>query len=177
MVPTLKFPTNSLKSNGFINAYIKDEDQDTEYEDCIYLLFNPDDVDKFREFLDSEHERTDNVVEDYDYEGGFVVVVYKLDAKLKKDFDIVKEGKYSKTSNKFQEIFPKAVKLTQNGKHRDELSLQVRIFKKTPDLVEFWEEKLNVTFDKDQEVWEGWDEQNEILNINKIKELCATETS
>jgi hypothetical protein len=37
-------------------------------------------------------------------------------------------------------------------------------------LREFWEEKLGVDFDEEQEVWEGWDEEKEILNINKLKE-------
>ena len=97
MVPTLKVPTNFLKDNGIINGYIKDVDRDAEYQNCIYLLFKPDDMDKFRNFLDSELERTNDIVEDYDYDGGYVVVVYKLNPKFEKDFVIVKEGKYSKT--------------------------------------------------------------------------------
>jgi hypothetical protein len=48
--------------------------------------------------------------------------------------------------------------------------MQWRIFNKTSDLREYWEERLDVKFDEDQEVWKGWDEENEILNINKIKE-------
>ena len=79
-------------------------------------------------------------------------------------------GTISKTSKKFQDLFPKAVKIIVDGLHRDELSLQIRIFKKTEDLVEFWEEKLGVNFDEEQEVWEGWDNDNEILSINKLKE-------
>jgi hypothetical protein len=170
MVPTLKVPTNALKDNGIINGYIKDVDRDVEYPNCIYLLFKPDDMDKFRNFLESEHERTNDIVEDYDYDGGYVVVVYKLNPKFEKDFVIVKEGKYSKTSQEFQNLFPKAVKIVTNGLHRDEISLQIRVFKKTEDLREFWEEKLGVDFDEEQEVWEGWDEEKEILNINKLKE-------
>ena len=54
------------------------------------------------------------------------------------------------------------------------MSLQTRIFKKTEDLLEFWEEKLGLNlkevFGDDYEVWDGWDEQKEILEINKIKE-------
>lgn len=169
MVPTLKVPTNFLKDNGIINGYIKDLDRDA-YPNCIYLLFKPNDMDKFRSFLDSEHERTNDIVEDYDYDGGYVVVVYKLNPKFEKDFVIIKEGKYSKTSKEFQDLFPKAVKIVTNGLHKDEISLQVRVFKKTEDLREFWEEKIGVDFDEEQEVWEGWDEEKEILNINKIKE-------
>ena len=170
MVPTLKAPINSLKDNGFINGYIKDEDNDAEYPNCIYLLFKPTNIDKFREFLDSEYERTPNIVEDYDYEGGYIVVVYQLNTDFNEDFDIIRQSKYSKTSKKFQDLFPKAVKIIVDGLHRDELSLQIRIFKKTEDLVEFWEEKLGVNFDEEQEVWEGWDNDNEILSINKLKE-------
>jgi hypothetical protein len=174
MVPTLQIPKNSLKDNGFINAYSTDIDKEHQYKDCICLLFKPPNLDKFREFLDLEHERTKNVIEDYDYEDGFVVVVYKLDDKFKEDFDLIRQGKYSKTSKKFQDVFPKAVKILINGKHRDEIALQVRIFKKTQDLIDFWEEKLDVKFEEDQEVWRGWDDQDEQLNLNKIKEYEST---
>jgi len=111
MVPTLKVPKDALRSNGFINAYIKDAGREDQYADSIYLLFKPTDLDKFREFLDSEYERTKTVIEDYDYEDGFVVVVYQLSDKYKKDFNLIKQGKYSKTSTEFQKLFPKVVKI------------------------------------------------------------------
>lgn len=181
MVPTLKVPKDALKSNGFINAYIKDADKEIQYEDSIYLLFKPENLDKFREFLDSEYERTKTIIEDYDYEDGYVVVVYQLNKKYKKDFTLVKEGRYSKTSSEFQKLFPKVVKIVKNGLNRDEISLQYRIFNKNEDLIEFWEEKLGIHLQnvvgKDFEVWEGWDELKEVLEINKIKNLCATEKS
>lgn len=171
MVPTLKVPKDLLNNNGFINGYIKDVDKefDYPYSKYIYLLFKPKDLDKFRDFLDSEYERTEDLIEDYDYEDGYVVLIYKLNEKYEKDFRLIRNGKYSKTSKEFQNIFPKAIKIIVDGKHRDELSLQVRIFKKTEDLKTFWEDELNVRFNDDQEVWEGWDIERETLNINKIK--------
>ena len=182
MVPTLKVPKDALRGNGFINAYIKDARKEDHYEGSIYLLFKPENLDKFREFLDNEYERTKAVIEDYDYEDGFVVVVYQLDDKYKKDFNLIKQGRYSKTSVEFQKLFPKVIKITRNGLHKDEISLQYRIFNKAEDLVSFWEEKLGIDFiellGEDFEVWEGWDEQKEILELDKIKELlCATEKS
>ena len=181
MVPTLKVPKDALRSNGFINAYIRDDRRDDDYKESIYLLFKPKDLDKFREFLDNEYERTKTVIEDYDYEDGYVVVVYQLNEKYKKDFTLIKQGKYSKTSSDFQKVFPKIIKIVKNGLHRDELSLQYRIFNKATDLVDFWEEKLGIdlktTVGNDFEVWEGWDEQKEILELDKIKEVCATEIS
>lgn len=170
MVPTLKVPKDELKDNGFINAYIKDGSREVQYEDCIYLLFHPKNLDKFRNFLDSEYERTKDVIDDYDYEDGYVVVVYQLNPKFEKDFNLVKQGKYSKTSATFQALFPKVIKIKKNGLHRDEISLQYRVFNKTEDLIKFWEEKLDVEFDDDQEVWHAFEEENEILNIEKLKE-------
>lgn len=182
MVPTLKVPKDALRGNGFINAYVKDARKEDHYEGSIYLLFKPENLDKFREFLDNEYERTKAVIEDYDYEDGFVVVVYQLDDKYKKDFNLIKQGKYSKTSKDFQKLFPKVIKITRNGLHKDEISLQYRIFNKADDLVEFWEDKLGIDFiellGEDFEVWEGWDETKEILELDKIKQLlCVTEKS
>jgi hypothetical protein len=181
MVPTLKVPKDALRSNGFINAYIRDARREDHYKDSIYLLFKPTDLDKFREFLDNEYERTKAVIEDYDYEDGYVVVVYQLNDKYKKDFVLIKEGKYSKTSADFQKLFPKVIKIVRNGLHKDEISLQYRIFNKADDLVNFWEEKLGIDLEdivgKDFEVWDGWDEQKEILELDKIKEICVTEKS
>jgi hypothetical protein len=174
MVPTLKVPKDALKDNGFINGYVKDGSREVQYENCIYLLFQPADLDKFREFLDSEYERTKDLIDDYDYEKGYVVVVYQLDKKFAKDFDLVKRGKYSKTSNGFQALFPKVIKIKKNGLHKDEISLQYRVFNRTEDLIKFWEEKLGVEFEDDQEVWHGFQEDNEILNIEKLKEYVQS---
>ena len=170
IVPTLSIGREKLMDNGFINGYIKDSRKEVQYEGCIYLLFKPKDLDKFKEFLDVEYERTKSIIDDYDYEDGFVVVIYMLNKKLEKDIALIKKGKYSRTSPAFQSIFPKVVKLRRNGFYKDEISLQYRIFNKTEDLKQFWEDKFGMEIDEDMEVWEGFFEENEILNIDKLKE-------
>ena len=95
MVPTLKIGKKKLNSNGFVNAYIKDSRRDVQYDECIYLLFHPEKLDAFREFLDEEYERTKSIVDEYDYENGFVVVVYKLDEQFKEDFQLIFNHHYS----------------------------------------------------------------------------------
>lgn len=170
MVPTLKINRENLMDNGFINGYMKDGRKDVQYENCIYLLFKPADIDKFRDFLDGEYERTKSIVDDYDYEDGYVVVVYELNPKFKKDFELVRKSKYSKTSEEFQKLFPKIIKIKKNGVNREEVSLQFRVFNKTEDLKQFWEDRLGVDFDDDIELWHGFFEENEILNLDKIKE-------
>ena len=140
----------------------------------MYLLFQPKDLDKFRQFLEDEYERTKNIIDEYDYEGGYVVVVYKLNPKFKSDFLLIKEGLYSQTSQEFQALFPKIVKIQKDGFKRDEISLQYRIFNKTADLVKYWEDKLGVEFDEDQEIWHGFVLEDEILDIDKINTTCTT---
>jgi hypothetical protein len=171
IVPTLKIDREELKKNSFINAYIKDGAREIQYNNAVYLVFKPDNIDSFRSFLDNEYERTKQIIDDYDYEDGLVVLVYELDLKYKQDFELIKLSQYSKTSQEFQDLFPKVVKIMQGTLYKDEVSLQYRIFNKTEDLVKFWEDLLDVTFNKEQEVWSWFDEDNETLNLNKIKQL------
>jgi len=44
------------------------------------------------------------------------------------------------------------------------------VFKKSVDLRELWEEKTGEYFTDDMEVWPGWVEENEEMNLEKIKE-------
>jgi hypothetical protein len=170
IVPTLSIGREKLADNGYINGYIKDARKEVQYESCVYLLFKPEDLDKFREFLDTEYERTKSIIDDYDYEDGFVVVVYMLNSKLEKDFELIKRGKYSKTSPAFQAIFPKIVKLKRNGLYKDEISLQYRIFNKTEDLRKYWEDLLDAELTPDMEVWSTFIAEDETLNLDKIKD-------
>ena len=97
-------------------------------------------------------------------------MVYQLEGKFAKDFALIRQGKYSKTSAAFQALFPKIVKIKKNGLQKDQISLQYRVFNRTEDLIKFWEDKLDVEFDDDQEVWHAFEEENEILNIKNVKE-------
>ena len=98
------------------------------------------------------------------------MVVYEINPRLKPDIELIKEGKYSQTSKKFQEIFPKVIKIKRNGIQRDEISLQFRVFNKTEDLVQFWEDKLGIDLPDDVEVWHGFFDDYETLDLDKIKE-------
>jgi len=170
LVPLTKIRKETLKRLGFVNAYIKDGERDVQYDNAVYMVFKPNNLDEFREFLISEYDRTKNIIEDYDYEGGFVVVVYKIDSSFKNDVELIKKGRYSKTSKKFQQEFPKNILIHANGAVKEEVSLQYRIFNKTGDMVKFWEEKLDVHFTEDQEVWHMFDEEKETLTLIKLLE-------
>lgn len=170
MIPTLNIPKGALKDNGFINGYIKDSKRDIQYENSVCVLFQPKNIDRFREFLDSEYERTKAVIDDYDYPDGFVVVVYKLDPRFKEDFSLIRRGKYSKTSPAFQKLFPDKVKISMDGLSKEEWSIQYKVFNRSQDMIDYWENRLGVTFSSDQEVWHMFNEKDEVLNLDKIKE-------
>lgn len=161
----------AAKNNGFLNAYVQDKTHEAIYPNAIYLLFKPSNIDKFRDFLENEYERGSTIIEDYDYPEGYIVLVYQLDMTFRKDIDLVKRGQYSKTSEDFQALFPEKKKKLIEGKWENQMTVQHRIFKKTEDFVEYWEEKLGVKFDNKMEVWRGWEEEEEILDMTKIKEL------
>ena len=169
IVPTLSIGKEKLVDNEFINGYIKDGRKEVQYENCVYLLFKPKDLDKFKVFLDEEYERTKSIVDDYDYEDGYVVVVYKLNERLSSDIELIKQGKYSKTSKRFQEIFPKNIKVQKGNRTYEQISTQYRIFNKTNDLKTYWEEKLGIEIDEDTELWGGFFEEDETLNLEKFK--------
>lgn len=171
MVPTLNIKKDCLKGNGFLNAYSKDGGREDQYQNCVYLLFHPDDTDKFREFLEVEYDRG-IVIDDYDYAEGYVVVVYTLNPRFKRDFDLIRSGKYSKTSVEFQAEFPKTVNVEKNGYTKESASIQSKIFEKSIDLVEFWEDKLGVRFGEDQELWQEFNPDTETLNLEQVKKEC-----
>ena len=149
MVPTLKIPKDQMSKNNFINGYIKDLNRDVQYENAVYLLFKPENIDVFREFVDSEYERTQELIDDYNYDDKHIVLVYQLDNNFKNDFDLIKQGKYSKTSKEFQKLFPEKLIISIKGYKKEEISLQYRIFNKTEDLLKYWEEILDITFKKE----------------------------
>lgn len=171
MVPTLKIDRDKLKENGFLNGYCIDKRKDAHYDGCIYLLFKPEDLDKFRSFLDEEYERTKQVIDDYDYENGYVVVVYKLDTEWNADFACVREGLYSRTSKEFQSLFPETIIVSRGKKQlpKHEKTLQHRVFEKSDELKDYWEKKIDVVFTDDMELWDGFHLEEETLDLDNIK--------
>ncbi len=163
LTPTLGIDRSNLKENGYIDAYIKDAITRKNFYDSIYLLFRPEYPSRFRRFLNQEYLRTKSIIEDYDLEKGFCVVVYRLDSNFQSDFDLIKQSKYSETSKEFQALFPKHVEITKDGRARNEMSLQYRIFNRTPDLVEYWKEHNLFSYKTGDEIWFKYEEKNETL--------------
>ena len=172
ILPTvLNLKKKELKENGFINCFIADNTSDIKYEDCIFLLFKPEFPGRFRKFLNREYDRTKSIVADYDKFRGMTVLVYKLNKEFLSDYELIRKSQYSKTSKKFQDIFPEQVEIIKDGISRMELSLQYRIFNKTPDLVKYWQER-NANYNADKEIWYDFIEKKETLSNEILNEAA-----
>jgi hypothetical protein len=171
MVPTLKIGKERLRVNGFINGYCKDGKQEIPYEDSCYVLFKPNRMEMFNQFLNEEYARTKTLIDDYDVDEGFVVLVYSLNSRYKADFDLIRQGRYSETSEEFQDQFDKVTKVVKGNSIKEETTLQWRIFNKAEDLKKYWEDRIYCHFTDTMEVWDEWSEYKETLDIERIKEL------
>lgn len=167
---------NLLKEHGFIGAYLEDVHKpDLHPERGVFLLFKPPNMALFNEWAEYEKERTPWLVDDYDYDGGYVVMVYALEERLSRDFDRFLRGEYSKFSPEFKGRFTQTVVLRDNmGRSRKELTLQWRIFKKDPEIRKHWEQLLwdyahESVFTEDMEVWSSPTIENERLDIEIIR--------
>jgi hypothetical protein len=173
IAPTLQIDRSFLDENNFINAYLGDIDNDLYHEeDAVFLLFKPKDKLAFNSFLEKERERTENLLDDYDHDNGYVVVVYLLNKDYEADFGLIRNSKYSQTSKEFQKLFPEKVKDYSNLKGRMLPSLQHMVFNKDERLRTYWENELGTSIisRKNLEIWPGFDERKEILDIDLIKE-------
>jgi hypothetical protein len=151
---------------GYINAYLFDSGKDVTYQDAVYLLFKPRNFYNFKEFLALEKARTANLLDEYDYEGGFIVLVYGIPPVFLKEMDKFLNGTYSQFSEELKELYPKVVRITdKNGLRKDEMTLTWRIFRRDKNLRKYWEDLLGSPFSDDMEVWSLVDLDRETLII------------
>lgn len=168
MAPTLGINKLEAEKHGLINSFLKDKSAGIEEKDCIILAFRPANETGFQQFLNSEIRRTNSLIRHYSYPCGLKMLVYKLDPKYALDFELVKQGKYSKTSKSFQGLFPKFVKVKSLfGVEEEKISLQYRVFNKTNDVRRFWETRLGVDFSEDQELWPIMSMEKETFHVSR----------
>lgn len=169
--PTLGIDRQLLYENNFINAYLGDKNNElySDTENIICLLFIPCDENQFREFINIEYERTEQLIDDYYYDN-YAVLVYSLDKKYLSDIEIIKQSKYSLVSTEFKKLFPET--LTDYSSNRKEKlpSIQHMIFNKDKKLAEYWNKELKTSIitDLNLEVWIGFNKEKEILDIKEV---------
>lgn len=174
---------------GFKSAYIRDVSKEVEYSNPVFLLFKPDDNLMFQAFVDSEyvrvnpHTETNDLIEDYDHEGGYVVLLYQFPEEFKDDYERFLHGEYSKFSKKFKSVYPKVMKVKlPDGRVDEVIGTQYKIIHKgnrkleeeiektgDMDIKKELEARLDIILDDDSELWES-PGKKDILDIKKVIE-------
>lgn len=163
-----------LHNTRFLNAYLQDDNvlkyQSTSEIDYIFVVLkNYQDV-EFSTFQ-STIRAFPNYVDDYDYRECFVVV-FSISAERKLDFDLIKNGQYSKISSVGKKL------ILANNFYSGKAYTLPLILNKADVLKNSWEDRLTFigpdinspAYLYDQEVWP-------ILNLSKetlTKELLNT---
>lgn len=173
LVPILGINEGYLRRFGFVNGYLTDVNHETEYENCIYLVFKPANLKEFELFVKAEKKRMGGfLLEDYDCGFNYVVLVYKIPDPFIADYKLFKEGKYSKFSAECIKLFPETVMRTdEDGFERVDHSLYFHVFNRSQALRGYWEEKLGTELSEDAEFMSIPNMKKEAFDIHKyIKE-------
>jgi hypothetical protein len=169
LIPVLGLDKGLLKQYDYVNSFSDMEDKELDYDPhVVYIVFKPNSKLLFEEFLETLYNKNEFIVEDFNLDDNYVVVVFGLDKRFNTDYELIKQSKYSETSKEFQELFPKTITNVVKGKQIKRKSLQNLVFNKDNSLLEYWENKTGVLFTNDMEVWYEYDEKLEILDIEKI---------
>lgn len=152
---------SALRKHGFINAYVRDELRIDEFENCLLLVFKPENLVGFEKFIEEEKFRTTNLVDDYDYPGKLCVLVYELPKDFEKDIEKIYKGQYSKVSSRFKKLFPEFAGIGLSKRE----TLQYWIFTKSPKLKEKIEKKYDLEIPDETELWEMFDIEFETLKF------------
>ena len=147
--------------NGFRNAYLNDHLYPL--ENCIYILFTPQEfTEKFKN-LCSLLEQHKEFKTSYDVENG-VVFVFNINEKWRKDVSLIKSGKYSQTSIAFKALFPQTVR---NPRGQKVLFRNWMILHRHPQFKKEQEEKFACEISSNAELWDILNPKYEIMNYNE----------
>lgn len=145
------------KELGFINCFMRDDSQVALKGRHLYLLFKPIDMESFTLFVELEKERTPHFIQDYDYPGGYCVLIYQLPVRFEEDYKLFDEGKYSKFSKEMRDVYSKDMRAYD-------------IVNKAKVMIDYWTEKTGYDFSQDDELelWSKPDLDSETLKIDQI---------
>lgn len=172
LLPILGLDWIDLVNNGFVNAFLGDDEYEIICDNHLFLLFNPL---KFTVAFENfcQKLRSNPLFSlEYDcpnYEEGKVMFVFGIPSEYQHILPNFKRGEYSKMDKRFvNKFFPKFI----DGK----VSIRWKVFYKDPSLRAFWEEKLSnkvgseeslVSLDDNVELWDIPEAKEEIINFKQ----------
>lgn len=153
MVPLLKIGRPILEEHGLINSFLLNAEEDVVYENALHLLFSPPNIDRFNLFVALQKTKNTAFINELDYPGNLVVLVYQLPSKFKADYEKIWQGKFSEVSEEYKASIPSIIQLKEGNRTTNNLTIQHMVFGKLEVLRTHWEIRFNVTMENDQELW------------------------
>jgi hypothetical protein len=167
LLPLLSLNIADLKRYNLISVYLDDIENETKYNNCLYLLYEPSDIDidegYFRKYLESFHSN-ELFVRSYPVaEKNRFMLVFRIPHKFTSLIESFKQGRFSDfNKEEILKHFPMHIKL--NGEVV--VNEKWKIITKYPKLKEEIEKDLNVTLDNDTELYNIPDYKIEVYNPN-----------
>lgn len=174
LLPAFGTTTDRLVKLGIRDTYLRDTHREYDAEHLLFLLFKPLNLELLNQWIDEMDERG-LVMDEYDYEEGYVVVVLRFPEKFVEDYVRVMKGKYSKCSREYKKMFPRTIKVRDGGKEINTTTLQVLVFERDKSLKKDMSESFGIPMNKleeelgpDYECWPIVNMDKETLNIVEV---------
>lgn len=200
LLPCYKRSLKDWKNFGFINCYLSDINREkvNDKDIHLYLLFKPNpeaqlvvglggyktmekesQLIRLQALIESFEELDKDklvLLEDYDYEGGYVVLVFRLPEKWRKDYNKFLKGHYSLFSEEFKKTMPETIRteFVNEFNKIEKLSgksLQYMIINKSEKLKEYQENKYQIDLSEADEYYHKIIVKEETLNISKFNNI------
>lgn len=167
LLPGIGHTRKNLIQYGFLGAYLDDIHHDVHHDNSLYVLFKPENIAAFSDFVEKEYKNNSLLMEDYDYRGGYVVLVYHFAEKYINEYELFMQGKYSKFSKEYISLFPVEI-LVYHPKYGNTscTSLQHHVFTRSAEIKGYWERKIGQKIPDDMELWSAPDMDKEVLDIS-----------
>lgn len=167
LVPGLGIDPLRLDECGLINAYLGDVDSEVD-EDVlgkeVYLLFLPENP-QLLGALTEDYEEV--VVDEYDHEGGHVMIVCAWPKQWAEEMELFLKGKYSRFSKEYKELFARIPSKDEAAAGLDR-SFAWRVFEKDPVIRKVIEDKIGQDLPENSEVASAPKIEDEIFDIRKF---------
>lgn len=160
LYPLVYTNQEELITNGFINVYIGDHEYDIQWntEYCLYLLFKPKSFKVFEYFAD-KLRNTSAYRDEYDIDGGYIMVVLQVPEKFHCVLDLFKQAKYSEFP---EEYWKKSFRRVIGNK----TAKLWKVFTRDKTLREEIESYFRVTLSEEDELYEKPYPKDEIYRFS-----------
>lgn len=171
LLPGIGLSDIQLKKYGFISAYVDDANHDIKYESSVFLLFKPKNLETLQYFISKEYKRTTLLKEDYDYDGGYVVMAYSFNKDYYEDYEKFLVGEYSKFSAKYKALFPSYESVRLDGVIKQVNTLSYRVFNKVESFKLYIEREIGMVLPSEAELWGSpYLDSKDLLDIKLIQQ-------